>query len=127
MGEPLARFRLTLTAAWRMISTSGFDCLGLTEDEVYNATYDAIVKRRIAEVAFRDGNEEEIQMATYNYTYRVGRKVSHRGITNDPARREREHQRARPGGRLTVDGRSKTRAGALRTERGQTKTRGYYA
>ena len=64
---------------------------------------------------------------TYNYTYRVGRKVSHRGITNDPARREREHQRARPGGKLTVNGRAKTRAGALRTERRQARTRGYYA
>ena len=64
---------------------------------------------------------------TYNYTYRVGRRIAHRGITNNPARREREHQRARPGGRLTVDSRAKTRAGARRTERGQTRTRGYYA
>ena len=56
----------------------------------------------------------------YNYTYRVGRKVSHRGITNDPARREREHQRARPGGKLTVEGRAKTRAGARRAERGRS-------
>lgn len=57
-------------------------------------------------------------MATYNYTYRVGRKVSHRDITNDPAR---------PGGKPTVDGRAKTRAGARRVEQRQTKTRGYYA
>ena len=64
---------------------------------------------------------------TYNYTYRMGRKVSHRGITNDPARREREHQRARPGGKLTVDGRAKTRAGARRVENRQTRTLGYYA
>lgn len=64
---------------------------------------------------------------TYNYTYRVGRRVSHRGITNNPARREREHQRARPGGKLTVDGRTKTRTGARRVERQQTRTRGYYA
>lgn len=64
---------------------------------------------------------------TYNYTYRVGRRVSHRGITNNPARREREHQLARPGGKLTVDGRAKTRAGARRTESRQTRTRGYYA
>lgn len=64
---------------------------------------------------------------TYNYTYRVGRKMSHRGITNDPARREREHQRSRPGGKLTVDGRAKTRAGARRVEQSQSKTRGYYA
>ena len=64
---------------------------------------------------------------TYNYTYRVGRKVSHRGITNSPSRREREHQQVHPGGKLTVDGRAKTRAGALRTERGHSKTRGYHA
>ena len=64
---------------------------------------------------------------TYNYTYRVGRKVSHRGITNNPARREREHQRARPGGKLTVEGRAKTRAGALRLERRLRKIVGYHA
>ena len=64
---------------------------------------------------------------TYNYTYRVGRKIAHRGITNDPARREREHQRARPGGRLTVEGRAKTRSGANRVETRQTRTRGYHS
>lgn len=31
---------------------------------------------------------------TYNYTFRNGRKVSHRGVTNNPERREKEHQRA---------------------------------
>lgn len=64
---------------------------------------------------------------TWNYTYRVGRRVSHRGITNNPARREREHQRARPGGKLTVDGRAKTRGGALSAEGKRTKIRGYHA
>ena len=64
---------------------------------------------------------------TYNYTFRIGRRVSHRGITNDPARRESEHRRRRPGGKLTVNGRAKTRAGALKAERRQTRTRGYYA
>ena len=64
---------------------------------------------------------------TFNYTFRVGRRVSHRGITNNPARRQREHRQARPGGRLTIDGRAKTRKGALRVERRQSKTRGYFA
>ena len=64
---------------------------------------------------------------TYNYTFRVGRKVSHRGTTNNPKRRQQEHRRVRPGGKLTVDGRAKTRTGALRFERAQTKTRGYHA
>ena len=68
-----------------------------------------------------------MKLDTYNYTFRVGRKVSHRGITNDPARREREHQRARPGGKLTVDGGAKTRAGARRVENRQSKIKGYYA
>ena len=64
---------------------------------------------------------------TYNYTYRVGRRIAHRGITNNPVRREKEHQRARPGGRLTVDTRAKTRSTARKVERRQTRTRGYYA
>ena len=64
---------------------------------------------------------------TYNYTYRVGRKVSHRGVTKYPKRRQAQHRRVRPGGKLTVEGRAKTRAGALRVERRKTKTRGYYA
>lgn len=62
---------------------------------------------------------------TYNYTYRIGRKVSHRGITTNPAHRERELQRVRPGGKLTVDGRPKTRAVAQMIESRQSKTRDY--
>ena len=53
----------------------------------------------------------------YHYTYRVGGRIAHRGITNDPARREKEHQRAEPGGRLTVEGKAKPRSGARRAER----------
>ena len=68
-----------------------------------------------------------MQRDIYNYTYRVGRKVSHRGITNDPARREPEHRRVGPGGKLTVDGRAKTRAGAPRAEGRQPQVKGYYA
>ncbi len=64
---------------------------------------------------------------TYNYTFRVGRKISHRGITKDPARREREHRRVRPGGKLTVDGPPKTRDEALRAEKRQSRTTGYWA
>ena len=64
---------------------------------------------------------------TYNYTFRVGRKVSHRGITNNPRRRQQEHRHVRPKGKLTVNGRAKTRTGALRYERTRAKTRGYHA
>ncbi len=64
---------------------------------------------------------------TYNYNYRGGRKVSHRGTTNDPTHREREDQLAHPGGRLTVDSRGRTSIGARRVESRQPKVRGYYA
>ena len=64
---------------------------------------------------------------TYNYTFRVGKKVSHRGVTNNPKRRQQEHRRVRPNGKLTVNGRAKTRLSALRVERRQTKTKGYHA
>ena len=57
-----------------------------------------------------------MQRDIYNYTYRVGCKVSHRGIANDPARGERERRRVGPGGKLTVDSKAKTRAGAPRAE-----------
>ena len=68
-----------------------------------------------------------MQRDIYNYTYWGGRKVSHQGITKDPARRERDYRRVRPGGKLTVDGRAKTRAGARRAENRQSKIRGYHA
>ena len=64
---------------------------------------------------------------TYNYTFRVGRKVSHRGITNNPGRRQAEHRQVRLGGKLTVEGRAKTRKGALRVERSKSKNRGYHS
>ena len=64
---------------------------------------------------------------TYTYTLGTGRKVSHRGNTNDPARRAVEHQQEQPGGKLTLEGRAKTREGALRVEGAKSKTRGYRA
>ncbi len=62
---------------------------------------------------------------TTTYEYKIQRKVSHRGITNNPKRREAEHRRNKPGGRLVKVGGKKTRQGALRWERSQTRTRGY--
>ena len=62
---------------------------------------------------------------TYNYTLRDGRKVVHRGITNDPERREREHQQELPNAKLTAEGRAKTREVAQCVERTQSKMRGY--
>ena len=68
-----------------------------------------------------------MQRDIQNYTYWGGRKVSHLGISKDPARRERDYRRVRPGGKLTVDGGAKTRAGARRAEGRQPQVRGYYA
>ena len=63
---------------------------------------------------------------TYTYIFYVGRRISHRGITNSPARREREHRRNHPKGRLKVVGRAKSRVGALQWEKRQERTRGYH-
>ena len=110
-------------------------------------TYDAIVKRRIAEVSVSGWRREEIQMATLdtrNYSYRAGREVSRRGTTDDPAslerkyRRvrpyvaapasdsaddpaslERKYRRVRPYGSVTALGQAKMRAGAVRAEKRQ--------
>ena len=45
-------FRLTLTGTRRTIDAAVFDYIGLTQaeqDDLYNATYDAVLKRQIAE------------------------------------------------------------------------------
>lgn len=65
-------------------------------------------------------------MATQN-TYRRGRKVSHRGMTNNPVRREHEHRSARPSEKLTVDGKAKPHIGARPVKSRPTRTWGYYA
>ena len=39
---------------------------------------------------------------TFCYVYAWGEDGCHFGITNNPARREREHQKANPGGKLVV-------------------------
>lgn len=63
---------------------------------------------------------------TYNYTYGRGRRVSKGGIMSDFARRERERQREYLRNKPTVDGRSKTHAGA-EVEQGQEKADDYHA
>lgn len=56
---------------------------------------------------------------TYRYHYKMGGKVVHSGITSDPARREADYQRAKPGGRLVRVGRKVTRESAIKWEREQ--------
>ena len=54
---------------------------------------------------------------TIKYQMKQGQKIVHRGITNDPVRRESEHQKEYPGATLKQVGRKTTREGALRWER----------
>ena len=54
---------------------------------------------------------------TYKYHLIKDRKIAHRGITNDLERREAEHQKEHPGGRIKKIGNKTTRNGALEWER----------
>ena len=54
---------------------------------------------------------------TYKYHLKEGKKVVHRGITNDLDRREDEHQKQSPGTEIKQVGRKTTREAALRWER----------
>ena len=64
---------------------------------------------------------------TYQYTYRKDRRITHRGVTDNPMRRARELQRMYPGGKMTVDGRAYFLPPTSRRVAGrQSRTRGYY-
>lgn len=54
---------------------------------------------------------------TYKYQLKEGRKVVHRGITNDLHRRETEHQGEYPGAEIKQVGRRTTRAASMKWER----------
>ncbi|MAF54189.1 MAG: hypothetical protein CL694_14400 [Chloroflexi bacterium] len=54
---------------------------------------------------------------TYKYHLKQGRKVVHKGITDDLDRREIEHQRNYPGARIQQVGRRTSRTAALKWER----------
>jgi len=57
------------------------------------------------------------QRETKKYQLTQGRKIVHRGITNDLERRESEHQQQFPGSKINQVGRSTTRDAALQWER----------
>jgi len=60
---------------------------------------------------------------TYKYHLKQGRRVLHRGITDDLIRREAEHQRDYPRSKIQQVGRRTTRAAALKWEREGGKRR----
>ena len=53
----------------------------------------------------------------YKYQVKVGKKIVHRGITNNLQRREQEHQQKWPGGHIVQVGRRTTEEAALEWER----------
>ncbi len=57
------------------------------------------------------------QRDTFKYHLKDGARVVHRGITNDLARREAEHQERFPGTQIQQVGRRTTRDAALEWER----------
>ena len=57
--------------------------------------------------------------ATFRYRFLVGSRVVHTGITTDLQRRQREHQRRWPGGRIEPIGEPTTHADAWEWERRQ--------
>jgi len=54
---------------------------------------------------------------TYKYHLKDGRRIVHRGITNDLNRREQEHRTEYPGSKIGQVGRRTTREAALEWER----------
>ncbi len=61
---------------------------------------------------------------TYKYTLKEGNRTLYFGITNDLARRSKEHQRRFPDAHVVQVGRRTTRDAALKWERQQFK-KGY--
>jgi len=55
----------------------------------------------------------------YTYYFKVGNTIVHRGITQDLARREGEHQQKRPTGHIVQVGGPKTEQGARDWEKEQ--------
>lgn len=54
---------------------------------------------------------------TYKYQLKQGKRIVHRGITDDPERRLLEHQQEFPGSKIKRIGRRTTRDKALEWER----------
>lgn len=58
---------------------------------------------------------------TSKYHFKVGPKIVHSGITNDPERREKEHQQKWPSGHIKQVGRRTTEEAAREWEEKQKK------
>ena len=54
---------------------------------------------------------------TYKYHLKDGKRIAHRGVTNNLSRREKEHQTEYPGEEISKIGRKTTREAALEGER----------
>ena len=58
-----------------------------------------------------------VQRDTYKYHVKEGKKVVHRGVTNDLERREAEHKERFPDSHIEQVGRRTSREAALKWER----------
>ena len=58
---------------------------------------------------------------TFKYHLKQGRRVVHRGVTNNLERREDEHQEKLPASEISQVGRRTTREKALKWERAEGK------
>lgn len=54
---------------------------------------------------------------TFKYNFKVGKKIVHRGITDDLERREKEHQQKWPKGHIKKVGRITTEEAARKWEK----------
>jgi predicted GIY-YIG superfamily endonuclease len=59
---------------------------------------------------------------TFTYSFKVGNKIVHNGITDDLDRREQEHKQRWPNGHIVKVGSAKTEEGARKWEATKEKT-----
>src|SRR5215469_9072659 len=73
-------------------------------------------------VICRSEQRSTLPLSWYGYDFRVGGKIVHSGITQDPKRREGEHQQRWPSGKMEVVRRDMTEAQARAWEATKQKT-----
>ena len=61
---------------------------------------------------------------TYTYVFKDGKKIVHKGQTEDLEQREQQHKQKWPKGRIVKIGKAKTKDGALEWEKKKGFSRG---
>ena len=112
MPEEIKEYEVTLRAG-----ISLRDVLVQTELAKSRGEADRLIEQGAVSV---DG--KRMPRDAYKYEFKVGDKVVHRGITNDLARREREHRKEWPDGHMKQVGRRTTKEAARKWEREHLKS-----